>query len=162
MSVKLSTRGREPQTHQQTAPDLFPSFFLGGFECSTMRLRSRKHRLDMVAATHHDTFALQDYLRLQKRSVRTTREGLRWHLIESKPGHYDFSSALAQLRAAQKTDSRIIWDLFHYGYPDFINILKPEFVASFAAFARAFARFLKDETDDVPFIAPVNEPSFFC
>ena len=127
-----------------------------------MRLRSRVNRLDMVAVTHHDTFALQDYLRLQKHGIRTTREGLRWHLIETKPGRYDFTSALAQLRAAQKTNSRVIWDLFHYGYPDFINILKPEFVASFAAFARAFASFLKDETDDVPFIAPVNEPSFFC
>ncbi len=141
---------------------LFRSFFIGGFECSTMRLRSRGgDRLDMVAATRHDRFALQDYQRLAQRGIHTTREGIRWHLIETSPYVYDLSSVLAQLRAAQTTGAQVIWDLFHYGYPDDLDIFKPEFVTRFAALARRFAEFLRDESDDVPFIAPINEPSFF-
>jgi len=37
----------------------FQSFFLGGFECSTHRLRNGK-RLDLVRATKHDEFAVKD------------------------------------------------------------------------------------------------------
>ena len=39
---------------------LFQSFFLGGFESSTHRLADGR-RLDMLASTHHDRFAEQDY-----------------------------------------------------------------------------------------------------
>src|ERR1044071_9662542 len=91
---------------------LFESFFLGGFECSTHRLAAGK-RLDEIAATQHDRFAREDYLRLQQIGIRSAREGLRWHLIESAPGHYDFSSFLPMLRAAQATRTQTIWDLFH-------------------------------------------------
>jgi hypothetical protein len=34
----------------------FRSFFLGGFECSTHRLRSGK-RLDLIRSTRHDELA---------------------------------------------------------------------------------------------------------
>ena len=37
---------------------LLDSFFQGGFECSTHRLRNGK-RLDEIAATRHETFARQ-------------------------------------------------------------------------------------------------------
>ena len=39
------------------------SFFMGGFECSTHRLQSGR-RLDVIGATAHDRFALEDYRRL--------------------------------------------------------------------------------------------------
>ena len=78
---------------------LFDSFFMGGFECSTHRLRTGK-RLDEIAATRHDRFAREDYLRLQGQGMRVAREGLRWHLIERQPGTYDFASALPLVRAA--------------------------------------------------------------
>ena len=40
--------------------DLFKSFFMGGFECSTHRLPTGK-RLDLVSSTQHDTFVASDY-----------------------------------------------------------------------------------------------------
>jgi beta-glucosidase/6-phospho-beta-glucosidase/beta-galactosidase len=140
---------------------LFESFFLGGFECSTHRLATGK-RLDEIAATRHDRFARQDYLRLQQIGIRTAREGLRWHLIEATPGRYDFSSFLPMLRAARETRTQTIWDLFHYGWPDWLDLFKPRFIDTFAKFAREFARLWANETDDVLYAAPVNEISFFA
>ncbi|MBA2504143.1 MAG: beta-glucosidase [Pyrinomonadaceae bacterium] len=141
--------------------DLFQSFFLGGFECSTHRPRIHGRRLDVLAATKHDVLAEADYRRLQAHGIGTAREGLRWHLIETSPYRYDWTSALGMIRAARDTNTQIIWDLWHYGWPDDLDIFKPEFVERFHRFARAFARLLAAETDTVPFVAPVNEISFF-
>src|SRR5678815_4677914 len=139
---------------------LFDSFFQGGFECSTHRLRSGK-RLDEIAATRHDTFARLDYLRLLQRGMRTAREGLRWHLIEASAGKYDFASALGLMRAADETGVQLIWDLCHYGWPDWLDIFEPRFVDSFAKLAHEFAKLLKEESDRLPIICPINEISFF-
>ncbi|HEY8562509.1 MAG TPA: hypothetical protein VIL74_19175 [Pyrinomonadaceae bacterium] len=140
--------------------ELFKSFFLGGFECSTHRTRGGR-RLDMVAATGHERFAAQDFARLAGVGIRTAREGLRWHLIEKSPRRYDFSSARAILRAARAAGVEIVWDLFHYGYPDDLDPFAAAFVDRFARFAGEFARILKNESDAAPFVTPVNEISFF-
>ena len=139
---------------------LFESFFLGGFECSTHRLASGK-RLDEIAFTQHDRFAREDYLRLHEQGIRVARDGLRWHLIEGTPGAYDFSTLLPMLRAAQQTGTQVIWDLFHYGWPDWLDLFEPRFIDAFAKYAREFARLWREETDDVLFVCPTNEISFF-
>ena len=140
---------------------LFRSFFLGGFECSSHRLACGR-RLDMVAATGHDRHVTSDYLRLREQGIRTAREGVRWPLVEPSPGRYDFSSVLPILRAARRTGVEIIWDLFHYGWPDDIDIFSPEFVRRLGLLARAFARVLAGEGDDAPWLVPVNEISFLA
>lgn len=134
---------------------------MGGFESSSHRLRSGK-RLDLIAATHHDRFALADYRRLQEQGLCTVRDSLRWHLIEQSPRRYDFSSALPLLRAARQTGMQIIWDLCHYGWPDDIDIFKPEFVRRFAHYARACTQVLLNESEILPLIVPVNEISFWA
>jgi beta-glucosidase/6-phospho-beta-glucosidase/beta-galactosidase len=140
---------------------MFKSFFIGGFECSTHRGRDgRRH--DLIAATQHDRFATEDFQRLKRRGIRVAREGLRWHLIESKPERYDFSSVASVLRASQETGVQVLWDLFHYGFPDDTNPFEPDFVYRFAQFSYEFACFLKRETgDNEPFVCPFNEISFF-
>lgn len=141
---------------------LFPTFFLGGFECSSHRGRSGR-RLDLIAATRHDEFVWQDYLRLREHSIRTVREGIRWHLIEAAPGRYNFSSVLPMIVAAREAGMKVIWDLFHFGYPDNIrDIFGPEFVERFANLAYAFVRLLEREGDELPYIAPINEISYFA
>ena len=139
---------------------LFESFFMGGFECSTHRLKSGR-RLDEIDATRHDQFAMQDYARLRSQGMLTARDGLRWHLIEKSPGTYDFSSALPLIQASRKTRTQIIWDLCHYGWPDFLDIFEPKFIDSFRKLARAFGQLWRDETDEVLFVTPINEISFF-
>ena len=139
---------------------LFQSFMMGGFECSTHRRRGGE-RLDLVKSTRHEEFAEDDYERLIKIGMRTARDGARWHLIESEPFVYDFSSLENQIRAMQNTGIQIIWDLFHYGYPDGLDIFSPEFVERFARFSASVAEFLQSQTAGTLFICPVNEISFF-
>jgi beta-glucosidase/6-phospho-beta-glucosidase/beta-galactosidase len=145
---------------QRSASNVFSSFFVGGFECSTHRLRDGR-RLDVVASTEHDRFAASDYQLLRQHGIRTVREGFRWHLIEAEPGRFDFSSAEPILRAADETETEVIWDLWHYGWPDHLEFFSAEFVNHFADFARATAQRLS-ETWQAPFVCPVNEISFFA
>jgi polysaccharide biosynthesis protein PelF len=140
-------------------PSLFCSFVQGGFECSTHRLQSGR-RLDIIAATAHDIHAEADYRQLGQFSLRTFRDGLRWHLIEPAPGRYDFASFRQMLRASQATGAEVIWDLMHYGWPDDLDIWSTAFVDRLARFARAAASVFADHTDAVPFWCPVNEISF--
>lgn len=139
----------------------FRSFFLGGFECSSHRLRQGK-RLDLIAATQHDRFCEADYARLRETGICSARDGVRWHLIETSPYRYDFSSLVPMLRAARKTGMQVIWDVFHYGWPDDLDIFSPEFLRRFAAFAGEVARVVCDESDNIPYFCPVNEISFFA
>lgn len=143
------------------APSLFDSFFMAGFECSTQRRRDGR-RLDLVAATGHDRLALQDYRQVAAMGLRTVRDGLRWHLIETRPGHYDWSSFLPMLRAAAGAGVQVVWDLCHYGWPRDIVFWEPEFVDRFARFAAAAARVVREETDRVPFYCVVNEISYWA
>ena len=83
----------KPLTEALPQSPALPSFFGGGFECSTFRRRSGL-RLDLVASTFHDRFAQADYQRFSKQGLRWAREGVRWHLVEGVPGRYDFSSVL--------------------------------------------------------------------
>jgi polysaccharide biosynthesis protein PelF len=138
---------------------LFKSFFLGGFECSTHR-RKDNRRLDVISAVRHDTMAEVDYRMLGDIGVKTVRDGLRWHLIEQAPHSYDWSSVLPMVEAADKAETQVIWDLLHYGWPDHVDIWSPSFIDSYAAFAGAVARFLRDNTSQVPVLVPVNEISF--
>jgi len=140
---------------------IFKSFFLGGFECSTHRLHSGR-RLDLVASTKHDRFCELDYRRLWNRGIRTAREGIRWHLMERTPGVYDFASVLPIVKGARATCVQLIWDLCHYGWPEDIDIFKPEFVHRFTRFVGAFARWLSEQTDAPAFFTPINEISFFA
>ncbi len=139
---------------------VFQSFFGGGFECSTFRRRSGE-RVDIVASTHHDQFALRDYQRLRQQGMRVAREGVRWHLVEATPGRYDFSSVVPVVQAARATGMQVVWDLCHFGWPNHIELFKSEFVSSLASFGAAFAEWLAKQSGATGFFVPVNEISFF-
>ena len=138
---------------------VFRSFFLGGFECSTHRLRDGK-RLDLIHSTRHDEFAASDYRLLQAHGILTARDGLRWTLIEQRPGTYDFSSATGMLRAARDTRMQVIWDLWHYGWPDDIDLFSQAFITRFVAYAKEAIKHISEYADE-PLISPINEISFF-
>lgn len=142
-------------------PRLFRSFMQGGFESSTHR-RGDGRRLDVIAAIGHDRHAVADYRALAGHGIRTVRDALRWHRIETAPGRYDWSSVLPMLGAARATGTEVLWDLLHYGWPDDLDIWRPAFVDRFARFCAAAARLVREETGAIPFYAPVNEISFFA
>jgi polysaccharide biosynthesis protein PelF len=140
---------------------LFKSFMQAGFECSTHQLRNGR-RLDVIAASQHDRMTAADYRGLQRFGIRTVRDGLRWYRIEPSPGRYDWSSFLPMLQMACRTETEVIWDLCHYGYPDDLDIFTPVFVERFARYAGAVARLIREETAGVPFYCPINEISFWA
>ncbi len=142
-------------------PALFDGFFLGGFECSTHR-RQDGRRLDLIAATGHDRHAAADYRRMAAHGIRTVRDGVRWHLIETVPGQYDWSSLLPMMHAARDAGVQVIWDLCHYGWPDDIDVWRPAFVERFARFCAAVAALMHDEGVDTPCFCPVNEISYWA
>lgn len=136
------------------------SFFMGGFECSTHK-NGEGRRLDLIAATRHDEFAEADYERMVRAGMLTARDGVRWHLIEREPYRYDFSSLNQQIDAVRKTGIQVIWDYFHYGFPDDLDIYSPDFVERFASFSSAVTHFLVAELGPGIIVCPVNEISFF-
>jgi hypothetical protein len=139
----------------------FDSFFMGGFECAT-QVRNDGRRLDLTASTEHDRFVGQDYRLVKSHGLNTVRDGLRWHLIERTRGVYDFSSWLPMLRAARDADVQVVWDICHYGWPDFIDVWSDGFVDGMAGLAEAAARLHREESDAVPFFCPINEISFLA
>lgn len=169
MSAYAVDRGVCTPPHPPPVPDqqgpsqqgLFASFLMGGFESSCHR-RADGTQLDLIAATRHDRFALADYHMLASAGLRTVRDAVRWHLIETAPGRYDWSSFLPMLRAARQAGMQVIWDLCHYGLPHDVDIWSPHFLDRFAAFCAAVAALVRDECGDVPFYCPVNEVSFWA
>jgi hypothetical protein len=145
----------------RTQSRLFKSFWLGGFE-SACHINSKHCRLDMTAATQHDVVAEDDYRNLRSVGIRAARDGARWHLIEQRPRHYDFSTFLPMFQAAHRQGVQIIWNLCHYGWPKDIDLFSAEFVQRFAEYSKALAQVMRNESDDVPYFAPVNEISYFA
>lgn len=137
-------------------PDPFTGI-MAGFECAT-QLRRAGGRHDFVAATRHDVLASEDYALLRACGIASARDGLRWHLIETSPGRYDWSSLSAQRDGAAKAGIAVAWDLLHYGWPDWLDPLDPQFVSRFADFAAAAAAHLGPGG----FYTPVNEISFMA
>jgi beta-glucosidase/6-phospho-beta-glucosidase/beta-galactosidase len=142
-------------------PSLFRSFWMGGFE-SACHINRAGQRLDMVHATQHDRFVRDDYAGLRHMRIGTARDTVRWHLVESTPHHYDFSSLEPFIEAANVENVEIVWDLLHYGWPADIDVYSPQFVSRFAAFCRATALHLRGRVPEVRFYTPVNELSFFA
>jgi len=133
---------------------------MGGFE-SACHINQAGTRLDMLRATQHDRFLVDDFAALRSMHLDTLRDSVRWHLIEPTPGHYDFSSLDAYITAVNDVGVEVIWDLFHYGWPDGLDIYSVDFVERFAAFCAAVAAQIRARVAGVHFYTPVNEISFF-
>ena len=164
---EVNTHVNSEATRTEKAPKkdvrrrtLFRSFFAAGFECST-HVRHSGMRLDLVRSTAHDKFALLDYLRLGQQGLCVAREGIRWHLVEREPGRYDFASLMSVVQAARTTNTQVIWDLCHFGWPEHLDLFSPEFVTSLARYGATIAQWLVEQMNEPPFIVPVNEISFF-
>jgi hypothetical protein len=155
----MNPRGSNDGHDSGSKEGVFNSFLQAGFECSNHKLKTGR-RLDLVQATRHDVWVSEDYDRLNLFNIRTVREGLRWPLIEKRRGEYEFASAVPMIQAAQQRNIQIIWDLFHFGWPDFLNIFSEEFPTALGDLAFAFSTVLRREGVAEPFIAPVNEMSF--
>src|SRR6476659_6354433 len=110
----------------------FQSFWMAGFECSCQKRRDGR-RLDLAATTGHERWAAADYRRLLSLGIRTVREGIAWHRSVTPSGRLDFSCLLPRVRSARDAGIQVIWDLCHYGWPEGLDLFRPELVTRFAA-----------------------------
>ncbi|MFN2633557.1 MAG: hypothetical protein ABR610_09100, partial [Thermoanaerobaculia bacterium] len=150
----------ENEQPEGLARPLFGSFFLGGFECSThLRARDRQ-RLDLLLSSGHEMLAREDYSRLPSAGITAARDGVPWYRVDTGGGRYDWSGPVSMLRAARETQTTVIWDLLHFGFPDGVDVFSAGFVERFRKFARSFAQVAAGETDQTLYLAPVNEISF--
>ncbi len=143
-----------------TQPWLFGSLFLGGFECST-HLTVEGHRLDVIAATQHDTLTAEDYARCRSVGIRAVREAARWPIAD-RGTVPDLTAVRHLARLGREAGLIQIWDLMHYGYPDDLDpFARPEaFIERFAAFARQVAAIVREETAGPTYYTPINEMSY--
>jgi len=139
---------------------MFRSFFLAGFEGST-GYNVHGEWIDQIAATQHDRFADADYARLREVGILAARECVRWPLVDRR-GRYDFASLRPFVRAARRHGIEVVWDLFHFGFPDDVDLFDDGMPARFAEYCHAVARYVAAETDGPFWFTPVNEPSYFA
>jgi beta-glucosidase/6-phospho-beta-glucosidase/beta-galactosidase len=138
---------------------MFRSFYLAGFECATGYNRHGEW-IDQVAATEHDLHAEADYARLSDVGIHAVREAVRWPLVDTGSG-YGMSSVTPFIDAARRHDFDVIWDLFHFGYPDDIDPFSRQFAERFANYCHATAVFISRHTHRQCYFTPMNEPSYF-
>ncbi len=138
----------------------FQSFFMAGFECATGH--NSGHRwIDQLAATQHDRHMEADYRMLTEAGMRTVREGIRWPLIDYR-GKLDLAEVHETIETANRNRMELILDLFHYGYPDDLDIFGREFIDRFSDYCLAVAEVVAGEADVPVHFTPVNEPSYFA
>lgn len=141
-------------------PSLLPSFLVAGFECSTPINRDGV-RIDEVSMTQHDSLVHQDYCEMRRAGILAARDGVRWNLVD-QAGRLDFSTVLPFLAAADDHNIRVVWDLFHYGYPADLDPFDDDFVHRFADYCYAFARLVTRRFGPGNYYTPVNEISYFA
>ena len=128
---------------------------LGGFEGST-GVNRHGHWIDSVRATHHDRYLNEDYALLTTRGVRAVRESVRWPLVDT-PAGFDLSHVDALIEAGRRAGLTTIYDLFHFGYPERLHPLSPDFTPRFAEFCYKVARRVAASAESTCYFTPVNE-----
>ena len=136
------------------------SFWLAGFECSD-QLNCYGERVDLSAVTGHIDHIYRDYQLLQMFNIKTVREGIRWSKVETSPYCYDFSSVKKMIDAAGHYHILQIWDICHFGYPDDLSPLHPQFTKRFVSVCNAFIVFYRSyKPKGTLIITPINEVGF--
>ncbi len=139
---------------------VFRSFFQAGFE-GTTGFNRHNEWIDQIAATQHDLWVDEDYRRLAELGILTAREAVRWPLVD-RQCCYDFSSLEPFLAASAKHGIELIHDLFHFGYPEHIDLFSADFPKRFADYCHAVARHIAEQTTGDHYFTPINEPSYFA
>jgi beta-glucosidase/6-phospho-beta-glucosidase/beta-galactosidase len=148
---------REEQSYGHS---IFPTFFMGGFECSTF-LWQDGQRKDYVSATGHDQHLGNDFAAAMDLGIGVVREAIRWPRVDLGNGNYDWTSVKAVQDAATAARITPIWDLCHYGLPDGCDPFSKDCHDRFVDYCRAAARFVTSTAEGPYFFTPINEITFF-
>lgn len=132
------------------------SFFIAGFPGAT-RVPRNGQRVEQTTLCGHQRFYAQDYARAKKLGLLVARESAQWSTIERIAGQYDFSFVRRRIHSARAQGVQLVWTLLDGGWPADVDIMRPMFVQRFTAYARAFARLLRDQEVKNPIVVPINE-----
>ena len=120
----------------------FHSFWMAGYECAD-HLNAFGIRVDLINTTGHLPLIDVDYKNLSPFKISTVREGIRWSQVETKPYQYDWSVVGTMIQAGKANNIQQIWDLCHFGFPDDLTPLHPQFTNRFVALCTAFVDFYR-------------------
>lgn len=138
----------------------FHSFWMAGYECAD-HLNAFGVRVDLINSTGHLHLMDTDYKNLAPFKIATVREGIRWSKVETKPYHYDWSVVSTMIQSGQANNIQQVWDLCHFGYPDDLTPLHPQFTDRFVALCTAFVQFYRSiDATSILVVTPINEVSF--
>lgn len=138
---------------------MFQSFYWAGFECATGK-NMHGEWIDQIEATEHDLRADDDYALVSELGIHTIREAVRWPLVD-RGGGYDFSPIDAFVHAARRHRMEVVWDLFHYGFPEDTDPFDARFPDRLSRYAAEVAAHVCRELPGPQYFTVINEPSYF-
>ena len=113
------------------------------------------YRQDEVRLIRHDEFLETDYQLLVEAGCVGVRDAAWWYVSHPAPGTFDWTWLDRVVAAAEKYKLKLYLDLWHYGYPDWLDILSPDAPMHLADFARNIAR----RCPSLEYYCVCNEPS---
>lgn len=113
------------------------------------------YRQDEVRLIRHDQFLETDYDLLRSIGCVGVRDAARWYVSHTATGMFDWSWLDRVVAAAEKYGLKLYLDLWHYGYPDWLDLMSAEAPYHFAEFARQIAT----SYPSVELYCVSNEPS---
>jgi hypothetical protein len=113
------------------------------------------YRQDEVRLIRHDEFLESDYELLVAAGCVGVRDAAWWYVSHPAPGVYDWTWMDRVVTAAETYKLKLYLDLWHYGYPDWLDIFSPDAPMHFADFARQIAQCYPS----LEYYCVCNEPS---
>lgn len=140
---------------------IIQSYMMGGFECCDM-INRYGARVDLLSDSNHISHLYENYLRLKDIGITTVREGIRWSVVEKNPNEFDWSEFNLMVKRGKELGIQQIWDICHFGMPNDLSPLHPQFLNRFVNICVAF---LQQYRSIIPtgqlIVTPINEVSFF-
>lgn len=115
----------------------------------------RLYRQDEVELIRHDEFLEVDYRLMVEAGCIGIREAARWYLSHPERDTYRWDWLDRVVYEAERNGLKLYLDLWHYGYPDWMDILSPDAPRKFAEFARQIAK----RYPSLEYYCVCNEPS---
>jgi hypothetical protein len=97
------------------------------------------YRQDEVALIQHDKFLEEDYGLMQQIGCVGIRDAARWYVTHPHPDIFNWMWMDRMVAAAGKYGLKMYIDLWHYGTPDWLDLMSPDAPHHFAHFAREIA-----------------------
>ena len=113
------------------------------------------YRQDEVRLIRHDEFLEADYQLLVDAGCVGVRDAAWWYVSHPAPHIFNWTWLDRVVAAAEKSGLKLYLDLWHYGYPDWLDILSPDAPLHFADFARSIAQ----RYPSLDYYCVCNEPS---